>query len=78
MSKVRADQFPNYQTVFQVLFRQVSRKIPLEYPLRCVSSLQNAELELLNTSKSIENPSRNNMELPLYFFYDLATLWCRE
>ena len=74
MSKVRADQFPNYSSVSIRLSRLDSRKIPLVCLRKCVFNLLKEILTLLNISKNIENLSKNSMVSPLYDTYNTATL----
>ena len=62
MSKVRPDQFPHYSSVLVISFRLDSKKIPLEYQLKCAFNPQNEISILQNMLKSIESPLNNNME----------------
>jgi hypothetical protein len=65
MSKVRADQFPNYQTVSNYSSRLDSKKKPLAFQLRCVCSQLNATYRPQKIYRNIENLTNSNVELPL-------------
>lgn len=64
MSKVRADQFPNYQTVPPSTSRPDSRKTPSGSQHKCAYNLQNEMSAPLSISKNIENPSNSSTESP--------------
>ena len=64
MSKVRADQFPNYSTVSLLTLRPDSKKTPLEYQHKCAFNPHKEILALLNISKNTENHLNSNTESP--------------